>query len=125
MLDPLKIEPTEDIPIIDFDAATGILKVEGRALPEDAHAFFRPISEWLQAYIKEPHDSTIMELRIDYFNSAAARYIFNLLMFLENLAEADKQVNVIWYYKADDEMIKTKGEEFDSMLDLPFEMKIW
>ncbi len=120
----MRLEATEDTPLIDFDIGTGVFRVSGRALPEDAHDFFRPISVWLQDYVKDPKDNTTMEMNIDYFNSAATRYIFNMLMDLEDLVTAGKEIKVVWLYKAEDEMIAAKGEELGSMLDLPFEMKI-
>ena len=123
MVDSLKLAGTEDTPEIDFDTTTGVFKVTGRALPEDAHEFFKPIEDWLQEYVESPLDSTIVEMRIDYFNSAATRYIFNLLMCFEDIVEAGKDAKIIWYYKEEDDMIESKGEEFESILDVPFELK--
>lgn len=123
MVESLKLAATEDTPEIDFDTSTGVFKVTGRALPEDAHDFFKPLEDWLQEYMEEPLDNTVVEMRIDYFNSAATRYIFNLLMCFEDLVEAGKDAKIIWYYKEDDDMIESKGEEFESILDVPFEMK--
>ncbi|MBI1289562.1 MAG: DUF1987 domain-containing protein [Flavobacteriales bacterium] len=122
-MESLRLEPTEDTPLIDFNTSTGVFTVEGRALPEDAHDFFKPIEEWLQEYVEAPLDMTTVEMKIDYFNSAATRYIFNILMMFEDISDTGKDVKVIWFYKADDEMIETKGEELESILELPFEMR--
>lgn len=123
MLDSLKMEATEDTPLIDFDASSGTFKVTGRALPENAHEFFKPVEDWVAEYAENPLENTVVEMRIDYFNSAATRYIFNLLMTFEDIVEAGKNVNIVWYYNDGDDMIEAKGEEFESMLDVPFEMK--
>ncbi len=123
MVDSLRIEATEDTPEIDFDTTTGVFKVTGRALPENAHEFFKPIEEWVQSYVESPLESTVVEMRIDYFNSAATRYIFNLLMCFEDIVDDGGDAKVIWYYKEDDDMIETKGEELASILEVPFEMK--
>ena len=123
MVDSLRIEATEDTPEIDFDTTTGVFKVTGRALPENAHEFFKPIEEWVQSYVESPVESTVVEMRIDYFNSAATRYIFNLLMCFEDIVDDGGDAKVIWYYKEDDDMIETKGEELASILEVPFEMK--
>ena len=123
MVDSLRIGATEDTPEIDFDTTTGVFKVTGRALPENAHEFFKPIEEWVQSYVESPLESTVVEMRIDYFNSAATRYIFNLLMCFEGIVDDGGDAKVIWYYKEDDDMIETKGEELASILEVPFEMK--
>ncbi len=123
MAESLRIEATEDTPLIDFDTSTGVFKVTGRALPEDAHEFFKPIEEWVQAYVESPLDSTVVEMRIDYFNSAATRYIFNLLMCFEDIVDDGGDAKIVWYYKEGDDLIESKGEEISSILELPFEMK--
>lgn len=124
MVDSLRIEATEDTPEIDFDTTTGVFKVTGRALPENAHDFFKPIEDWVQGYVESPLENTVVEMRIDYFNSAATRYIFNLLMCFEDIVDDGGDAKVIWYYKEEDDMIETKGEELASILEVPFEMKI-
>lgn len=124
MAESLRIEATEDTPLIDFNVETGVFQVTGRALPEDAHEFFKPIEDWVQEYIEAPKEQTTVEMRIDYFNSAATRYIFNLLMCFEDIVDDEKgEVTVVWYYKEGDDMIESKGEELSSILELPFEMK--
>ncbi|MCF8257990.1 MAG: DUF1987 domain-containing protein [Flavobacteriales bacterium] len=123
MLQRLQLDATEDTPIVDFDASTGLLSVIGRALPEDAHSFFSPIQIWVQDYVRSPAENTVIDLRIDYFNSAATRYIFNILLEFEKLTEDGKNVRVIWNFSKADEMIAAKGEELESMLDIQFEMR--
>ncbi len=39
MVESLRLAATEDTPMIDFDTSTGIFKVSGRSLPEDALEF--------------------------------------------------------------------------------------
>jgi hypothetical protein len=123
MAERLHLDASEDTPAVDFDAATGLLSIAGRALPEDAHSFFAPLQEWVEDYVGNPAGSTLIDLRIDYFNSAATRYIFNILMELEELTAAGREVKVVWHFSASDEMIAAKGEELESMLDIPFEMR--
>ena len=124
MADSLRIEATEDTPLIDFNVETGLFTISGRALPEDAHDFFKPVEEWVQGYAESPLKSTTIEMQIDYFNSAATRYIFNILMGFEDIVDEELgEVKVVWLYKEGDDMIEAKGEEISSILELPFEMK--
>ena len=123
MIDSLILDATEDTPLIDFNTETGVFKISGRALPEDALEFFKPVEEWLQSYVENPLDSTLVEMRVDYFNSASTRYIFNILMTFEDLIDEGKEAKIVWYYKEGDDMIQTKGEELASILEVPFEME--
>ncbi len=124
MMDSLRVEATEDTPLIDFNIKSGVLAIKGRSLPEDAVEFFKPVQKWLDRYIQNPVDNTRVEMYVDYYNSASTRYIFNILMTLEDLVDAGKRVRVIWHYKNDDDIIKAKGEELGSILELPFELKV-
>jgi hypothetical protein len=123
MVESLRLEGTEDTPVIDFNTSTGIFRISGKALPENAHEFFKPIEDWVKEYVEDPLDSTVVEMQIDYFNSAATRYIFNLLMCFEEIVENGKEAKVVWFYKPNDDMIEAKGEEFESILEIPFEMR--
>ena len=123
MIDSLILEATEDTPLIDFNTETGVFKISGRALPEDALEFFKPVEEWLQSYVENPLDSTLVEMRVDYFNSASTRYIFNILMTFEDLIDEGKEATIVWYLKEGDDMIQTKGEEVASIVEVPFEME--
>ena len=124
MVESLHLVATEDTPLVDFNTTTGIFKVSGRSLPEDALVFYKPIEDWLKAYVEDPLDMTTMEMSVDYFNSASTRYIFNILMTLEDLIDAGKEAKIIWNYRKDDDMIEAKGEELESILEVPFEMKM-
>ncbi|MGB0368782.1 MAG: DUF1987 domain-containing protein [Flavobacteriales bacterium] len=122
MVDSLKLEATEDTPEIDFNTSTGVFKISGRSLPEDALEFFKPVEAWLESYVEDCLDETTVEMRVDYFNSASTRYIFNILMAFEDIVDAGKQAKIIWYHKSNDEMIQAKGEELSDLLEVPFEM---
>jgi hypothetical protein len=44
-------------------------------------------------------------------------------MCFEEIVENGKEAKVVWFYKPNDDMIEAKGEEFESILEIPFEMR--
>lgn len=92
--------------------------MSGRALPEDAVAFFTPLKDWLTEYGNNPESHTVLEMDLEYFNSSASRQIIEMLIQLEEMNSA---VKVIWKHKKDDELMQYRGEELASFVDLPFE----
>ena len=124
---PLYIEPTEHNPTVVLDKDKGVFKFSGRSLPEDASKFFDPIQEWVGEYVKNPNPETIIEFKLDYFNSSSARKFVNILIELETVMKTDNKVKVIWYYKREDkgidEVMKERGEEIEKIIELPFEIK--
>ena len=117
----MKREATTDTPLVDFDAHAGCLLIKGRSLPEDAWSFYKPIIEWASALSLNASNSLTVEFFLEYFNSSSGRYLLELLSTLEK--EKKEHVKVVWVSEPDDDLMQEKGEEFESLLDLPFEFK--
>jgi hypothetical protein len=118
----LKIKGTEDTPDIVFDPGRNEFIIKGRSLPEDASVFYAPVFTWLKEYLAEPHASAELNLNLDYFNSSSVKQILNLLSLFEEPANSGKVVRIRWCYSADDDLMEIKGNEFKSMLKVPFDM---
>lgn len=113
----LNISASDGNPEVSFKAS-GSLTMSGRALPEDAVAFFTPLKDWLTVYGNSPEGQTVFEMDLEYFNSSASRQIIEMLIQLE---EMSAPVKVVWKYKKDDELMQYRGEELESFVDLSFE----
>lgn len=122
MANNITISATEDTPFINLDSGNGRLEITGKALPEDSLAFFKPVYDWLNDYFKSPATTTELHLQLDYINSSSTRHLFNIISSLQDLLDNQKSAKVIWHCKSDDEMMKTKGEELQSIVDIPFEI---
>ncbi len=122
-MEALKRDQTEDTPYISFDPESNIFEISGRSLPEDASKFYDSVHEWLNTYVAKPNESTELSMKLDYFNSASARKIVEVLFILEKIQELNKEVKVLWYFNEDDEVMEARGEEIKSVVELPFELK--
>ncbi len=109
-------------PGVIFDADTGKFKISGKACPENVVEFFKPILEWLDDYKNNAKEKTIFEFKLDYYNTASSKMLFVIMQKLEPIAEAGKEVIIKWYYPEDDEALEEAGEEFDDLIDIPFEL---
>ncbi len=119
------LEETQDTPKIILDKENGLFEISGRSLPENAIKFFAPILNWMEDYLKSPNQVTIFEFKLDYFNSASIKSIYEIIKVLEKISKNNFQVNIIWYYVNDDELIKNRGLEIKEMLDVPFDLKLY
>jgi len=119
------LEETQDTPKIILDKENGLFEISGRSLPENAIKFFAPILNWMEDYLKSPNQLTIFEFKLDYFNSASIKSIYEIIKVLEKISKNNFQVNIIWYYVNDDELIKNRGLEIKEMLDVPFDLKLY
>jgi hypothetical protein len=122
-MEKLELANTEDTPYLVLDKDNNKFEISGRSLPEDAFGFYAPIHEWLEAYVEDPNSSTELIMNLDYFNSSSARNIVEMLFILEKITESGNEVKVIWLYKEEDDVMKGRGEEIESVVELPFEIK--
>ncbi len=112
--------PKIDTPKISFDALTGKLLIEGKSFPPDVTTYYKDILGWLNEYIKEPAEKTVMTLKLDYFNTASSKIIMDILYKMEELFMNNKDVTIEWYYPDDDEDMMETGKEYEELIKVPF-----
>ncbi|MBN2662574.1 MAG: DUF1987 domain-containing protein [Bacteroidales bacterium] len=123
MLQPIKIQGTDDTPKVILDPTPGnpIFEISGRSLPEDVVAFYEPILEWLDEYTGEPLEKTIFDFKLEYFNTASSKLLLDVLLKLEDMYDDGHDVLVRWHYPEDDEDMEEAGEEYADIVEVPFE----
>lgn len=119
----LKLKATEDTPEVLFDKEQSDFLLKGRAMPENAYEFFKPVIDWMNEYSESPNGKTELEVYLEYFNSSSVKQIFKLLSKIDGIFDKGYDAKIVWCHKRKDELMKEKGSEFESFLDLPFEMK--
>ena len=124
MLKTITLDRKSDTPGIKMDP-NGTIAIRGRSLPENAELFYKPIIEWADQYVEhEAKAHTELTIELEYFNSSSVKQILTLLLKLEELHRQEgKEVQVIWVYNQDDELMEMKGREMESLVDLPFVMQ--
>jgi len=123
-LSSLILSASEDTPEVLFSAEEGMLRIDGRSLPENAYNFYHPLIEWTRVYCKLFNQPTSIELNLDYFNSSSGRYLFEILTIVELESKDRTKFSILWKVEKDDELMIEKGEELKSLLDLPFVIEL-
>lgn len=109
-MENLHIEGTDTLPKVDMDIS-GDVKLEGRALPEDAARFFQPILGWMNEYAGPKLEVSI---NLEYFNTSVSKQLHDFISLINNKPE-DCQVQVLWHYEeGDDEMLES-GEIYEEL----------
>ncbi|MDA3955016.1 MAG: DUF1987 domain-containing protein [Bacteroidales bacterium] len=124
-MEPLIIGATDESPGVNFDKDLGKFLMFGKSFPEEARRFFDPVFIWLEEYAKNPNEETIFEFRLEYFNSATATMLLDIIYTLERIVNDEgKKVKIIWnYIEIDDDMLDS-GKEYAEIVNIPFEYKI-
>ncbi|OFX48724.1 MAG: hypothetical protein A2046_03780 [Bacteroidetes bacterium GWA2_30_7] len=118
----LFIEETEETPLIKFDAEKGLMEISGRSLPENASSFFEPVHKWMSEYLSSPAKDTVMNLKLEYFNSSSAKQLMQIILLLEQLHSKSYNVKICWFYSQSDELIESRGRELKNLVNIPFEL---
>ena len=121
-MEPIYIEGTTKTPTIKFDAQSGIIEIKGRSIPENSIEFYKPIVDWLNAYGKEAKDITQVNIQLEYFNTSSSKCILDIFKKLETIHKGNNEVIINWYYEEDDEDMLEAGEDYESIIRVPFKM---
>jgi hypothetical protein len=126
MLKPINLERKPDTPAVNLDP-NGTLSITGRSLPENAEYFYMPLIDWVERYSETAQPAlTLLTIELEYFNSSSVKQILMILLKLEELHRQEgKEVQVVWSYNQDDELMEMKGREMESLVDLPFSMQAY
>jgi hypothetical protein len=101
--------------------ADGIIMMKGRGfLPGNNEAVSR-ISAWMDEYVKEPEELTLIIFAFEYLNSHTTVSIINILKKLIALTARNKKLKVHWYHEDGDHDIIERGEHISSVVNFPFE----
>ena len=119
-MEKLFIKETEDSPRIEFDYENKLFEISGRSLPENAIGFYEPVLNWLSQYSATPLELTIMNFKLEYFNTSSAKQLAKILLMLEKLSEKGHKVIINWYYQKEDTDMYASGNRFSKLISLNF-----
>mgnify|MGYP006331020705 CR=1 FL=1 len=118
----LIITRSANTPGITFNPETGIMKIEGRSIPENPGDFFDPIIEWLEDYFNMSTGLTRFDLNLEYVNSGSSKYLLGIFRILKKKHDEGKMCSINWYYEEDDEAIYSLGEHYKNTVKIPFNL---
>ena len=121
-MEPLIIEGSAKTPTVKFDADKGTIEIKGRSIPENSIEFYKPLVDWLDDYAKEPKELTQVNVQLEYFNTSSSKCILDVFKKLEAIHKAKHDVVINWYYEEDDEDMLEAGEDYESIIRVPFKM---
>ncbi|HPD94560.1 MAG: DUF1987 domain-containing protein [Bacteroidales bacterium] len=118
----LNIEGTPKTPTVNMNPNSGEVEIKGRSIPENSIEFYKPIIDWLDEYSGSPQPSTIVNIQLEYFNTSSSKCILDVFKKLEQLKKNQHDVLINWYYEEDDEDMLEAGEDYESIIKVPFKM---
>ncbi|MFO8236137.1 MAG: DUF1987 domain-containing protein [Bacteroidales bacterium] len=121
-MESISIEGTTKTPTVNLNPKTGTIEIKGRSIPENSIEFYRPVVEWLEEYADDPQKKTTVNVQLEYFNTSSSKCILDIFKKLETIKKARNEVVINWYYEEDDEDMLEAGEDYESIIRIPFKM---
>lgn len=120
-MEPILIEGKDDTPMVILNKEENKFEITGKSLPENVTDFYGPIFDWLEKYVENPNDETVLEMKIEYFNSASHKAINQVFETLTNIRKSGKNILVKWYFLSDDDDMLESGRDYADLTGLEFE----
>ena len=102
MIEDLIISGTNKTPEVKLLAGTGVIEISGKSIPENSVEFYQPVFTWLESYFENPLPKTEARIILEYFNTSSSK--------------------CLWHYETDDEDMMEAGQDYDALVDLPFQL---
>ena len=115
-------EGTPKTPFVRFDSDKGLVEIKRRSIPENSVEFYKPLIDWLEKYSSTPSKETSVNIQLEYFNTSSSKCILDIFKKLELIHKKGNPVEVNWYYEEDDEDMFEAGEDYQSIINIPFKM---
>jgi hypothetical protein len=122
-MEEFELKATAKTPYINFNAQSGKMIVQGRAISHSDEDFWAPVLKWFYAYAAHPNETTTVVFNLEYFNISSSKQILFLLHKMNDLLEEGNDVLVEWRYADDDLEMKESGFDFSCVVNVPFEFK--
>lgn len=123
LIEIMYLEATSKTPNVLFDASKGRFELKGRSIPENPAEFYSPIYDWINDYVASPRPTTIIDIKLEYFNISSSKSILGIFKIFEQLSDhGTSSVQVNWYFEEHDDEMEEAGEDFNAIIKLPFNL---
>ncbi len=120
----LSIEGTAKTPTIIFDSQKGLLEIKGRSIPENSTEFYKPLFDALKSNSGNLSTPITVNFQLEYFNTSSSKCILDILKTVASIKKAGGQVIINWHYDQDDEDMLESGENYQEIVNIPFNMLV-
>ncbi|MGI4813719.1 MAG: SiaC family regulatory phosphoprotein [Janthinobacterium lividum] len=120
----LEREAGVSTPAVRLDPANGSIALSGESYPENSAEFFRPILDWLQAYLAAGGKNVQAELTLSYINTGSIKSLMDLFDIMEDAHLAGRNVSLVWRYEAGNPRALEAAEEFREDVSFPFSISM-
>ncbi len=122
-MEKITVEATPKTPYLKLDTQSKTIIIKGRSIPENSVQFYTPVLNALDTWIAEKtKDKITISVQLEYFNTSSSKCILDIFKKLQELNKNGAQVDVTWLYEKDDEDMMEAGQDYQTIVGIPFKM---
>ena len=108
-------EHTQRTPYVELTSQS--CAIRGECYPENIAEWSGPVLEGLEESLGLESDTFKVVIELYYFNSSSAKFLFDFFEYLEETAEAGRNIVVQWCYRQEDDTMMEAGEDFQEDME--------
>jgi len=116
-------EKKEDLPEMLIDEKRGYISLTGSSYPEDISDVYLEFIDNLKKIVPNLDVKITCEFKFTILSSASMRVLHEIFLTLNRFQDIGAEVEINWYYDADDEDMEEIGSAFSDILDMQFNVK--
>ena len=109
-------------PEMQLDPISGYMQITGTSIPENSDEVYRPVLDWIREYEHTPARQTLLDIRLDYFNTTSSKFLLEIIRVLKRVQDNKHEVKLRWFYYEDDPDMLEAGQDFMDIADIHLEM---
>lgn len=108
-------EQTQRTPYVELTPQS--CAIRGECYPENIAEWSGPVLEALEESMALENNTFKVVIELYYFNSSSAKFLFDFFEYLEETAEAGRNIIVHWCYREEDDTMMEAGEDFQEDME--------
>ena len=116
----LIIPATTDSPEVKLNKDNGELEIQGKSTLSDPVSFYSDLLQ--QINNADSQKLMTLNIRLSYINTGSTKWMLFLIKQLEKMTEPVNGLVVNWFYEEDDESMEMTGQDYRSLLKVPFNL---
>ncbi len=116
----IKISPTKKTPEILANGSTGYVRLAGMLYPDNSYETYNELYQWIIEYFKGRNKNFRMDFRIKGMSDESYHWVMEYLKKLDKYHKDGRDIEVRWYYDADDEDVMEDGEDLEELVSFSF-----
>lgn len=115
-------EATKDVPAITVRDRLKKVEIKGHSRMTDPGDFYEKLRDKLEGLYHSYNKTLFIDIQFEYINTGSSKWLYHVLLHLQNLYMSGGLIEVNWYYESDDEVIQEAGEILQNLIALPINL---